>query len=47
MLLFAYWMTLTAIAFLIGWARGYKEGKEESQLRILKMRRAINANRQG
>ena len=41
------WLALGAIVFLTGWGAGYRDGREEAQLRIEKMRRAVNANRQG
>jgi uncharacterized membrane protein len=47
MLLFAWMLFISFFALVVGYAMGYKEGREEAQLRILKMRRAINANRQG
>ena len=47
MLFFAWMLFFMFLALIAGCAMGYKEGREEAQLRILKMRRAINANRQG
>lgn len=38
---------LCGLFLMIGWAIGYKEGKEYQQLKIERMRRAINASREG
>lgn len=38
---------LCMIFLLVGWAIGWEDGKKETQLKIERMRRAINANRQG